>query len=73
MRRGGSRSLGTAIFSVSAGPLLWQRFFYPLTLMALGALRGRRQQTYLSRELQSRPPEGTMRPAWLPALAPSFA
>ena len=47
VKRGSSRSRGTAIFLLSAGLLLWQSFFYPLTLMALGALRGKRQGTRL--------------------------
>ena len=39
--------MGTAIFLLSAGLLLWQSLFYPLTLMALGALRGKRRRTRL--------------------------
>ena len=47
MTKGGSRPVGTAIFFLSAGLLLWQSFLYPLTLLAVGALWGKRQRSRL--------------------------
>ncbi len=47
MKKGLSGSVGTAIFLLSAGLLLWQSLFYPLTLMALGSVRARRPRPRL--------------------------